>query len=514
MTSASSARQLGDEAHQYFFWLWAARMLAHGEIAEVGYETGDFRAFDDVAVRFASQRPDGLGGYYDEDHIQCKFSAAGGKVLTGEMLADPAFINADTFSLLDRLKSAVDQAETEKRRCLFRLWSPWPVEAGSLLDHMIDKTQCALRLNLLFEGKTANSKSGKLRKCWAKKLNFDMNDFNQFRRLLSPLRIEYDPRSLERHRLQVSDLLPLAGLRAISSCHRSDCYPVLIQRLHREGKRWFRSQDLIEACKQEGIWVGNSITPPTAKVLGIRTFLRFAEGLEDETDAMICLTQHFVDRHIRDTALWMQQVVPTIADFLRRNLAAGGNFRLRLPAVGSVAFITGYLAEPKLGAQFEIAQAGVGGTQFWACGASDGQTDEAWHIDACNFGRGGDELTVAISVTHSTRDDAIAFANGQLPAVDNVLHLSLSPVGQGSLNNGGHAFRAAQQAILKINQYRNTLAAPSKIHLLCSAPNGFTFMLGQLSRTLGRIQLYEFDFESNGRGRYRESLSLDPSIRL
>jgi hypothetical protein len=39
-------------------------------------------------------------------------------------------------------------------------------------------------------------------------------------------------------------------------------------------------------------------------------------------------------------------------------------------------------------------------------------------------------------------------------------------------------------------------------------------MLGQLSRTLGAITLYEFDFEGTGGGGYQPSLSLTPDIRL
>ncbi len=61
MSSAISARQIGDEAQQYLFWLSAGRMLARREIAEVGYETGHFRVFDDVAIRFSAPRPDGFG---------------------------------------------------------------------------------------------------------------------------------------------------------------------------------------------------------------------------------------------------------------------------------------------------------------------------------------------------------------------------------------------------------------------------------------------------------------------
>jgi hypothetical protein len=514
MGSASSARQIGDEAQQYLFWLWGGRMLAGREIKEVGYETGHFRAFDDVAIRFATPRPDCFTGYFDEEHVQAKFSVAGGKTLTGEALTDPALINATDVSLIERLRDAVDQAARENRHCRFTLWSPWPVDPGSLLDRMVDKCQGALRLDLLFQGKTDRSETGRLRKCWADKLSLHMNDEAELRRILRPLRIDYDPRTLERIRSGLSDIFPIAGLRPISDSNRADCYPLLIQRLHREGRRWFGADDLIEACKHDGLWVGQPTNLVQAKKLGIRTFMRFAEGLEDETDELVCLSEFFTDRHIRDPQFWSAEVLPRILQFLKKNLRAGGRYRLHLPTLGSAAFTAGYLAEPKLGASFEFAQGGINGSKVWACDSGNCDGDVSWSEEVIELNRIGDELAVAISVTHPILIDVKTFAESRLPAVGKVLHFSLPGVGQDAIKNGGHAFRAAKGVIKLIGQRRQVLCLGTQIHLFWSAPNAFAFMLGQLARTLGSITLYEFDFEGAGYGRYATSLSLSPKVRL
>ncbi len=514
MSSASSARQFGDEAQQYIFWLWAGRMLAGGEISEVGYETGYFRAFDDVGVRFGRPRPDGRGDYVDEEHVQAKFSVAGGKILTGEALADPAFINAKTISLLERLRDAVVLAAKEGRRCRFVLWSPWPVEPGSLLDRMVDKAQGGLRLDLLFEGKTERSESGKLRKCWAQELGLGMDDEAELRRILAPLRIEHDSRTIDRIRAEVSQILPAAGLRPIPDWHRADSYPMLIQRLHREGGRWFTSTALTDACKHDGLWVGRSDVPAPVKKLGIRTFSRFADALEDETDELVCLTEFFTGRHIRHPRLWSAEVLPRLSRFLGNQLKMGGRYRLHLPALASVAFAAGYLAEPKLGAAFEIAQGGVAGTRVWACNSGDHGNDIGWSDELIDLNRAGDELAVAISVTQPTRADVTAFVELRLSSVGKFLHASLPDVAQDSIKDGSHAFHTAQGVIKLIGQTREVLGVRGRVHLFWSAPNAFAFMLGQLARPLGPITLYEFDFENSGDGRYEPSLSLDPMVRL
>ena len=514
MSSSSSARQFGDEVHQYLFWLWAARMLAGRDVLEVGYETGDFRAFDDVGVRYASPRPDGLGGFFDEDHVQAKFSVAGGKVLTGESLANPALINATNVSLLERLRDAVDKAESEKRRCRFVLYSPWPIEPDSLLDRMVDKAQGALRLELLFKGKTDRSESMRLRKCWAENLKVDINDESGLRRVLRPFRIEYESKTLEWIRAEFTDKMPAAGLRPISGGCRVDRYPGLIQSLHREGRRWFSSEHLIEACTHEGLWAGRPKDLVPVKRLGIRTFRRFAEGLEDETDSLVCLTEFFTDRRIRHAGLWKAEVLPQLVDFLGKHLKPGDRFQLHLPAVASVAFAAGYLAEPKLGASFEVSQRGISGTNIWRCGMTDEDSGQLWAEEIIGLGRAGDELAVAISVTQPVLKDVKVFVEQRLPAVSRVLHLKLLGVGQDAVKGGGHAFRATRQAVDEICRQKATLGTTGRIHLFWASPNGLTFMLGQLARPLGPIALYEFDFEGVAEGRYLPSLSLDPSVRL
>ncbi len=514
MASASSARQIGDEAQQYLFWLSGARMLLRGEITEVGYETGHFKAFDDVAARFSNPRSDGFGGFFDEQHFQAKFSVTREKSITGEALAYPEFINATAVSLIERLRDAVNQAEAESRRCCFTLWSPWPAESGSLLAKMIDTSQGALRLEPLFAGKTAGSSGGRLRKCWADKLGINMNDQAEFRRILRPFRIENDTRTLKAITADCSDVFASAGLDPISESKRADSYALLIQRLHREGSSWFSPQALVDACRQDGLWIGRpQVLAPVTKI-GIRTFMRFAGSLESETDEMLCLTQFFTDRHIREDGLWEKAVLPGLRAFLTQHLNSGARFRLHFAAVGSVAFSAGYLAEPKLGAEFEIMQRGTHGEEIWRC-ISDRTVDPvSWNAQSVDLHDTGEELAVAISVTHLCFNDVRTFVEHKLPLVSKLLHLSLPSTAQNALIDGGHAFQAAAEAVRLISETCQNNGTFRKVHLFWAAPNAFAFMLGQLARPLGSVALYEFDFEGTGVGRYQPSLELTPAIRL
>ncbi len=190
----------------------------------------------------------------------------------------------------------------------------------------------------------------------------------------------------------------------------------------------------------------------------------------------------------------MTEVLPRLSRFLNSNLTAGGRYRVHLPTLGSVAFTAGYLAEPKLGAHFEFFQGGISGSSIWAC---DSGKDEGvnWTEETIDLNRSGDEVAVAISVTHPIRLHAKTFVESHLPAVGKMIHFNLSNVGQDAIKNGGHAFRAATEAMKMIAERRYDIGAGGRIHLFWSAPNAFAFMLGQLARPLGSISLYEFDFE-------------------
>ncbi|MCC5074368.1 SAVED domain-containing protein [Xanthomonas campestris pv. plantaginis] len=49
---------------------------------------------------------------------------------------------------------------------------------------------------------------------------------------------------------------------------------------------------------------------------------------------------------------------------------------------------------------------------------------------------------------------------------------------------------------------------PRTIHLFMAAPNGFAFLAGQRRPLMGRVTLYEFDFDQARNGSYMPSLTL------
>ncbi|ELP30248.1 SAVED domain-containing protein [Rhodopirellula baltica] len=510
--SASSARQLGDEAHQYLFWNKVSRMLASDKIAAVGYETGEFKAFDDVGIKYAMPHPDGYGGYYDERHIQAKFSVGSEKQITAEALTDPNLINATKVSLLQRLRDAVNASDQTGRRILFGLWAPWQIDPSDLLAKMHRRDHGTLDLDKLFAGKTTASESGMLRKIWADHLGIDMDNRAEFDRIFGRLRLTQEARSFDDIRDELSSIMPLAGLKPVDMACVSDEYCTLVQRLSRDGLQWFSASEIKSICKAEGLWIGKPDLPIPAIQFGIRSFSRFAESLEDRVDALLCLQEFFDDRHITRVGHWQGEVLPRLQKFLSTNLNAGQLTRMHLPVVSCVAFTTGYLAEPKLGAKFEIVQPGARGEVTWSA-TSDEPSSVNWTVEQRNLDMSADALIVAISISHDVRADVAAFANEKISDAHAVLEVRLDHVGQAAIRDGQHAFDAANQLSTLIKAKQAELSC-ARAHLFWAAPNSFAFLLGQASRTLGPISLYEFEFGGTGVGRYTPCFTLTPDFRL
>jgi len=113
---------------------------------------------------------------------------------------------------------------------------------------------------------------------------------------------------------------------------------------------------------------------------------------------------------------------------------------------------------------------------------------------------------VAVSVTWPIDDDVRVYLRASGLRVGRVLHASVPEPGGEAVDNGAHALRLAQLLGREIRG-RTVPERRSVLHLFISAPNIFTFFLGQLSRNFGRVQLYEHDFGGDV-GAYRPGLRL------
>lgn len=257
---------------------------------------------------------------------------------------------------------------------------------------------------------------------------------------------------------------------------------------------------------------GEGETHPRPLRLGIRSFAgpdSLGMDMERETDRMLPLDEFFVGRAIRNEALWRTEVFPRVQDFLMNAASERGPVEMSLAVHASIAFAAGYCLGTKSSLDISIRQGGRVRDQLWRGESLSLPEEPLWRDERSRPGKpGAVDVALAVSVSRDVLADVKTWLKNSGVEVRRILTASLfSGPGCEGVRDGAHALQLAQSLSWKI-QRRTPEEREGVLHLFASAPNGLLFFLGQLCRGLGRIQLYEHDFDSPTAGAYRPSILL------
>lgn len=506
MARTVSARQQGDEYQARAFWLKACRLFQpHTKVNKVGYELEEMPHFDDIAVFYGDGASGWHGNALDADYYQVKWHVDQSGSLTCESLVNPEFIGSHRSSLLQRLKESFEVAHNRGESARFNFVTTWGIESRDPLGLLISGTDGQIRLDRLFNP-SAPGPVRRVRDEWMSHLDVDESTL---RRILSTFRLCAGSFNLDRLTRELSDRLAAVGLAPIEFRSLSNRYDGLIRALQHRGLTVFTRDDIIEICESESLLVDSS-SEPNLPVVGIRSFLRFAEHLEDETESLLDLADLFDGRRIRSADLWNDQVSKRIHAYVNESVVHTGNCVIHLAAHSSIAFAAGYELDLKAGMNVSPIQSSSSGRAIWTAEPTVPTKGQGgWRINELEVNPEGREVGLAISVTHSTKEDAIVFAGRQLASLGRLLVLEIEPeVGFASVRNGPHAWHLAEDVIKIVREWDGFRIREGSLHIFSAAPNGLVFFLGRLSRSLGSIQLYEHDFDTNEPGAYSASLKL------
>ena len=503
---AVSARQQGDTYQGRAFWLEACRLFErHTKVVRVGCEIDDVPHFDDIAVVYSEPIRDAHGELVSADYYQIKWHVDQGGALTCDALTDPSFIGSKSTSLLQRLHEAAKTTSARNESARFNFVTTWSIPADDVLAKLVSGRDGKLRLDVLF-GQSNSLRFSRVIEQWSHDLGVG---HEELRRVLARLRICANSYSLDGLTRTLSDHMARVGLRAVDHGSRANPYDSLIERLLSEGRNMFTAREIQSICRQEGLW-----TVPESRydapLVGIRSFLRFAEHMEDEVDHLLDLAGLFDGREISAPEYWNAKVGPKIREFMTRSVAPLSQCRLYLSAHSSIAFAAGYELDPKSGIQASLVQNTASGRLIWefSPGAATYHTNP-WSVSEINANPEGDDIGIVLSVTHDASSEVLAHVQEHIPQLGQLLVFTIKPdIGPMAVKDGNHAWRLAQE-VVKIVRERHPRRTPmSPLHVFSAAPNGLAFFVGRLTRSLGLIQLYEHAFESDWPTRYRKSLSL------
>jgi hypothetical protein len=252
---------------------------------------------------------------------------------------------------------------------------------------------------------------------------------------------------------------------------------------------------------------GRRTRPPLR--LGIRSLEGLGVELESEADRVLSLVRHFDGRRIRDESLWHEAILPEVQEFLAEGVATHRPLIVDLAAHQSLAFAVGSILESKSGVEITVVQRGQGQPLFWPPRPGEVPEGRLWQEPtSVPRDEGVPEVAVAVSATWDIVDDVGHYLDQAGLSVGRILHVAIAPEpSRTSVLDGPHALRLAQ-TLGRILRARPVSERMGTLHLFASAPNALVLFLGQLAPALGRVQLYEYDFEKRVPGAYWPSFRL------
>ena len=252
--------------------------------------------------------------------------------------------------------------------------------------------------------------------------------------------------------------------------------------------------------------------------LGVRSLIGHGQGLEDDADRVLDLTEYFDGRHIRDEKLWHDAVLPRLSTFLRAAVSERRPLILDLAAHYSIAFAAGLLLEAKSGVEITVVQRGLAGRASWLAPrpgelvegplwSAPMKARRTWRWRKC-------DVAVAVSVTHPIFREVTHYVRRARLPFHRLLGATISPTpSQTSVRDGAHALRLAQVLSQTIRS-RSAAEREGTLHLFAAAPNALLVFLGQLAPGFGRVIVYEYDLESGKKGDYWPGIRLPAPSRL
>jgi hypothetical protein len=501
MTKALVARREGDIFQARIFWRKAIRLLQPDTgIIKIGFESGP-KGYDDIWTEYAPARApnDPLNNAVLRYHDQCKYHVSHGEYGHADLI-DPDFINAQTYSLMQRAHAAQRSFAPTGAGARFALLTNWQPRKGDALFDLIRSSHGGLDLDKLFGTKTDNSATGRVRKLWREHLG--IND-EELRVLSQTLAFQYVPQTLEKMREELNDLFPLVGLRQIPSNESIFPYDDLVIEWVSADRLEFNQGSLRAACEREGLVAA---APKHFVSYGVKTFEHQFDRLEDRCSKVLDLVSIFDERVIRDSEDWVETLYSRLNSFLHDAAKSSQQLQLALDVHASLAFAAGSILNVKSGRNIKLEQRS-GGYELWS--PTDCETDPAW--PTWNFTPVAPAITcsdivVAVGITHDIQPKVMEYIDRHLPGIQRFLSATLD---RGASNTaiacGRHATVLAEALVAEINRVRQP---GGRIHLFVSAPNAFNFFLGQRQPLLGTLILYEYDFEGRHGGSYMPSLSL------
>lgn len=230
--------------------------------------------------------------------------------------------------------------------------------------------------------------------------------------------------------------------------------------------------------------------------IGIKSFSRGAETLEEETESCLSLVSNFDGRFLKDDLDWNKDIYREVEKFLCKNIDKEKAYQIFLDTHSAVAFSAGRVMDTKFGANIFPIQKTSNGLKLWDIKMKQKEAYSVWSFTPEWLNEECVDTALVINVTRNIRNDVIEYIKEFNIPIGRILNLELNVSGATnfSIVDGGHASMLAN-SIYEAIKTRSLKERQANLHIFAAAPNAFMFFLGQNSYGFGKCILYDYDFK-------------------
>ncbi|BAE82482.1 SAVED domain-containing protein [Desulfitobacterium hafniense] len=268
-------------------------------------------------------------------------------------------------------------------------------------------------------------------------------------------------------------------------------------------------KDFDEELEKRILLVADNYSPERISI-GIKSFTRGSDKLEESTKSCLSLIDKFNDRDINDGYDWNQDIYNNLKEFLLENTNNKQAYQLFLDTHSSIAFAAGRILDSKAGINiFPIQKTATNGTILWDVKLSSKKNYPDWDVFHERLNENQYDSALILNVTRNIYDEVIQYMDEKNLSIGRITSCTPSTNGATnfSIEDGTHATILANSVYNAVAR-RSIVERRATLHIFAAAPNAFMFFLGQNSIGFGKCILYEYDFEQ------RSSCSYSPSINF
>jgi len=262
-----------------------------------------------------------------------------------------------------------------------------------------------------------------------------------------------------------------------------------------------------DELKKRILLVADKYSPKRISI-GIKSFTRGAENLEEETESCLALIDKFDGRKLKVGCNWNNDIYEEVKEFLLTNTNKNHAYQLFLDTHASVAFAAGRILDSKSGINvFPIQKSSTTGTVLWDVKLSSKTNYSNWDISHEKLHENRFDSALILNVTRNIYNHVVEYIKENNLSIGHIINCTPNELGamNFSIEDGNHAAALANSVYNAIAQ-RTTVERRATLHIFASAPNAFMFFLGQNSLGFGKCVLYEYDFEQQASGSYSPSI--------